>query len=400
MIGDVGPHVALAPARERVELPQPVLGVPADLLDVRARRRLLAPHAGDPGVEPAQRAPERRDLADAAAGGGIGRPQAVGRVLGGEHLDLGVVARLDRLPVVVGLLEQHARVEREHARRRLGREQQVEEDGLLLLERAGERHAGVEALHRVRDDLLGRHAASTSCGVSCSVHHSGAVRPAKSRNVSPSSWPVSYEREDPQQRLVEVPVRHLLEHDVAEARVGPEPAADADVHRLDELAVDLLEHALDPDVGDLVLGAARRAAREVQAEVLAVAVLDDVRVEEARDLGRPRLRVDLGQPAELLAGAGLQAAHELRRHRRELLGERLGQQRLDAVVGDPRQQHVLLVGEADLGHGRVLAGEPDELVQLVAAQAADRDAEADRGVLAVVLRGHADVVVALACRGR
>ena len=75
-------------------------------------------------------------------------------------------------------------------------------------------------------------------------------------------------------------------------------------------------------------------------------------------------------------------------------GERLGQQRLDAVVGDPRQQHVLLVGEADLGHGRVLAGEPDELVQLVAAQAADRDAEADRGVLAVVLRGHADVVVA------
>ena len=79
---------------------------------------------------------------------------------------------------------------------------------------------------------------------------------------------------------------------------------------------------------------------------------------------------------------------------RELLGERLGQQRLDAVVGDPRQQHVLLVREPDLGDRRVLAGEPDELVQLVAAQAPDRDAEADRGVLAVGLRGHADVVVA------
>ena len=65
-----------------------------------------------------------------------------------------------------------------------------------------------------------------------------------------------------------------------------------------------------------------------------------------------------------------------------------------ALVGDPRQQHVLLVGEPDLGHGRVLAGEPHELAQLVAAQAPDRDAEADRGVLAVGLRRHADVVVA------
>src|SRR4051812_32137708 len=63
--------------------------------------------------------------------------------------------------------------------------------------------------------------------------------------------------EDPQQRLVELPMRDLLDDDLAELRVRAETAADADVHRLDELAVDLLEHALDPDVGDLVLRAAR-----------------------------------------------------------------------------------------------------------------------------------------------
>ena len=334
------------------------------------------------------------DLADPAASGRIGLPQPVRRILRREHLDLGAVLRLHRRPVLVRLVEQHAGVEREHARARPRLEEQVQQDRLLLLERAGERHAGVEALHRVRDHRLGGHPASTSSGVSCSVHHSGWVRPGEVAERLALAVVRLVEREDPQQRLVELPVRDLLEHDVAEARVGPEPAADADVHRLDELAVDLLEHALDADVGDLVLGAARRAAREVQAEVLAVAVPGHVRVEELGDLGRAVLGVDLGQPAELLAGAGLQPAREQLGLGRELLGERLGQQRVDALVGDPRQQHVLLVGEPDLGDGRVLAGEPHELVQLVAAQAPDRHAEADRGVLAVGLRGHADVVVA------
>src|ERR671921_2757381 len=37
------------------------------------------------------------------------------------------------------------------------------------------------------------------------------------------------EVEDAQQGLVEVPVRDLAHHDVAEVRVGTEPAADADV---------------------------------------------------------------------------------------------------------------------------------------------------------------------------
>src|SRR3954452_2262399 len=63
--------------------------------------------------------------------------------------------------------------------------------------------------------------------------------------------------EDPQEGIVELPVGDLAHHDLAEARVGPEVPAEADVHRLDELAVHLLEHALDADVGDLMLGAAR-----------------------------------------------------------------------------------------------------------------------------------------------
>src|SRR3954452_3143986 len=179
------------------------------------------------------------------------------------------------------------------------------------------------------------------------------------------------EREDLQQRLVELPVRDLLEHHVAEARVGAQPAADADVHGLDELAVDLLQDALDPDVADLVLRAAGGAAREVQPEVLTVGmrlVDADVRVEEGGDLGGPAaagpLRVDLGQAAELLARAGLQPAVEHRRPRRELGGQRLGEQLVDALVRDPREQDVLLVGEPDLGRRGVLARQADELEEL------------------------------------
>ena len=82
----------------------------------------------------------------------------------------------------------------------------------------------------------------------------------------------------------------------------------------------------------------------------------------------------------------------------ELLRERLGQQLVDALVRDPRQQHVLLVGQADLGRRAVLAGQADELEQLGGLQAADRDAEADRRVLAVGLRRDADVVVAAKVR--
>ncbi|CAA9526779.1 MAG: hypothetical protein AVDCRST_MAG30-3436 [uncultured Solirubrobacteraceae bacterium] len=177
-------------------------------------------------------------------------------------------------------------------------------------------------------------------------------------------------------------------------RLGAEPPADADVHRLDELAVLLLEHALDPDVGDLLLRAARRAAREVHPQVVAVAVGPHVRVEELGDLERAVLRVDLREPAELLARAGLQPAREELGLGGQALVDRLGLQRRDAVVRDERDDHVLLVGEPQLAvPGAVLAGQAAELAQLRGLQAADGDREAHRGVLAVVLRGDADVVV-------
>ena len=63
-------------------------------------------------------------------------------------------------------------------------------------------------------------------------------------------------------------------------------------------------------------------------------------ISTARALG-----VDLRQAAELLAGAGLQAAREERRRRGELGDQRLGEQLVDALVRDLREQHVLLVGE-------------------------------------------------------
>ena len=59
-------------------------------------------------------------------------------------LDLDPVALLDLAPHVVRLGEEHVGVEREDARLRLGLEQQVEQDGLLLLERACERDVRVE----------------------------------------------------------------------------------------------------------------------------------------------------------------------------------------------------------------------------------------------------------------
>ena len=55
------------------------------------------------------------------------------------------------------------------------------------------------------------------------------------------------------------------------------------------------------------------------AQVLAVAVRAHVLVEELGDLDRAVLGVDLGQAAELLAGAGLQAAREQRRRGGEVL---------------------------------------------------------------------------------
>jgi hypothetical protein len=58
------------------------------------------------------------------------------------------------------------------------------------------------------------------------------------------------------------------------------------------------------------------------------------------------------------------------------------------------------VGQPDLPVRRpVLAGDPHDLAELLGAQAADRDAEPDRRVLAVGLPGDPDVVVTPEVRG-
>src|SRR5439155_10483223 len=56
---DVGPDVLGRPPGERVELDQSELQVPFDQLGVRARGRLLASDAGDPGPIAVQRARQR-----------------------------------------------------------------------------------------------------------------------------------------------------------------------------------------------------------------------------------------------------------------------------------------------------------------------------------------------------
>src|SRR4051794_8113665 len=161
--GDVVPHVALAPVRERVRLPQAVLVVPVELGGVGPAGGLLAPQAGDPCVHPRESLLHRADLADVAAGVGVAVPELVAVHLGLAleahalvHVDLDAVALLDRLPGVVGLLEQHAGVEDEEARLRLDLHEHVEDHRRLLLEGARHVQARVEAIDHVAEQLLGR----------------------------------------------------------------------------------------------------------------------------------------------------------------------------------------------------------------------------------------------------
>src|SRR5439155_26856980 len=82
VVGDVvlvdkGPDPLQRPVRERVRLHHAELRVPLDLLGVRPGRRLVAAHAGDPGVHLAERARERLDLADRAALVGSALPELV-----------------------------------------------------------------------------------------------------------------------------------------------------------------------------------------------------------------------------------------------------------------------------------------------------------------------------------
>jgi hypothetical protein len=71
-----------------------------------------------------------------------------------EYLDLGVVPPLDLAPELICLREEVVGVDREDARVRIDREQHVEQDRLLLLEGAGERHAIAEAFDQLAEQRL------------------------------------------------------------------------------------------------------------------------------------------------------------------------------------------------------------------------------------------------------
>ena len=110
-----------------------------------------------------ERANERLDLGDREVEVGLALPELLAvrrrQLLGAralEHLDLRVVALLDLAPELVRLREEVVGVDREDARLRLDAEEQVEQHGLLLLERAGERDLVAEALDQRGDQLVRR----------------------------------------------------------------------------------------------------------------------------------------------------------------------------------------------------------------------------------------------------
>src|SRR4051794_30544729 len=81
-LAEVIPATPVVPVCERVRLPELVRLVPADLGRIRTRRGLVAPEAGDPGVEAAECAAERLDLADRTAEIGLALPERLAVDLG------------------------------------------------------------------------------------------------------------------------------------------------------------------------------------------------------------------------------------------------------------------------------------------------------------------------------
>src|SRR4051794_41073126 len=183
---DAPEEILLGPVDQRVVLPDPAALVELDVLGVGARRPLLAADAGDPRVGAVERALERCDLGPAAA---VVRARPwPGRVLDG---DLDAEALLEGAPRVERLGEEHAGVDGDDAGVRRQADELVDEDGLLLLERAQHDQPWVMALDGLRQRLGEGHQASTGSGSRRSLHQSAGVRAANSRNVSPWSWVVS-----------------------------------------------------------------------------------------------------------------------------------------------------------------------------------------------------------------
>ena len=190
--------------------------------------------------------------------------------------------------------------------------------------------------------------------------------------------------------------RDALGHPVGELRVLAQSAAEADVQRLDRLAVLPGLHPPERDVGNLWLRTGGGTAREVDVEVLDARREFDVLFQPAGVAHLPVLRLHDGQRAELTARTGDRPAHERVRVRRVVVEERFREQVVEFVLRYVGHDDVLSLGDAHLA-GAVLVCEAGEFLGILDAHPPDEDVQADV-VVAVRLFVDADVV-RVAARG-
>src|SRR4051812_30699626 len=130
---DAPPDVLVGPLGERVVLHEAAALVALDVLRVRPRLGLVvAPDPADPRLGALERAVERGDLRP-AVGAAVRRAPWAERIV---DLDLDAEVLLEAPPRLQRLGEEHAGVDRRHARRVADAGEHVDEDRRRLLERA------------------------------------------------------------------------------------------------------------------------------------------------------------------------------------------------------------------------------------------------------------------------
>ena len=183
---------------------------------------------------------------------------------------------------------------------------------------------------------------------------------------------------------------------LAEGALLAEAAAEVQLEAEHLLVAATGERALQPDVGDLVLGAGVRAAVHVDADrrlEIAHALL-----EVGDDARRDLLGLADRETAELDAGAGDGLAAERGRLDRRAGSGHLGLGLLDVLVRHVEHEHVLAVGEAHAPVAEVL-GDPGEGDHLLARHATAQRGAAERVAPGLALRRDPDVVAHRGERG-
>src|SRR6185295_18794219 len=171
--------------------------------------------------------------------------------------------------------------------------------------------------------------------------------------------------------------------------MAADAAADAEVVRVDDRAVDLDLLALDAEVGDPVLAAAVRAARDVDPELLIEA--RQTLLERLHELAREALRLGERELAELRAGARDGATPERRGVEREAGRLELAPELLGTLAANIRDQEILHAGGPDRA-GAVALGQIGDDPQLVGREASPQHGDADVAVARLALGMDADVV--------